>query len=374
MARIYKHKTHGWQIHYTLYFPDGTEKKKYKYYHNKLKAQDLLQDIEKIEYRSLKNTLSNEDIMFAERTSIITKDEANRLSPDRPIIVPTLGELKDIFLVASKLENRPSTHAVNEIRIQHLLDYFGKDGKADKITTDDVNAYRLHRLKSVTKTTINKEIIKLGQLLDIAVKDKALLINPARQIKRYKETKKRKPRSLSTDEIKALLGTAAVEKNLMAGIAYSIICTYLYTGMRRKELLWLEKEDVDLEKRRINIQAKLDFETKTGQSRTVGINPHLVRILMPFMKTEGRFVFGNHEPIMTPNSLGRGFKKIVNNAELPDTISLHSLRHTYITHLLEAGVNPRRVQELAGHRDFSTTWEYSHVLPSNETAEDRLNY
>jgi hypothetical protein len=126
MARLYKHKTHGWQIHYALYFPDGTEKKKYKYYHNKLKAQDMLQDIEKIEHRSLKSTLLNEDILFAVRTNIITKDDANRLSPDKPIIVPTLDELKDIFLVTSKAENRPSTHTVNEIRIQHLLDYFGK--------------------------------------------------------------------------------------------------------------------------------------------------------------------------------------------------------------------------------------------------------
>jgi site-specific recombinase XerD len=258
--------------------------------------------------------------------------------------------LKDIFLAMSEAENRPSTHTVNKIRSQHLIDYFGKDRKADELTPDDVHAYRIHRLKTVSKTTINKEIIKLGQILDIAVKDKALLINPARQIQRYKEMKKRKPRSLSTDEIKALLGTAAVEKKVLAGIAYPIICTYLYTGMRRNELLWLEKEDVDLEKRRITIQAKLEFETKTGQGRIIGINQYLIRILTPFMKTEGRFVFGNDQPILSPDGVGHGFKKIVKNADLSDTISLHSLRHTYITHLLEAGINLRRVQELAGHR------------------------
>ncbi|RLA83135.1 MAG: hypothetical protein DRG31_06530 [Deltaproteobacteria bacterium] len=45
---------------------------------------------------------------------------------------------------------------------------------------------------------------------------------------------------------------------------------------------------------------------------------------------------------------------------MPKTITLHSLRHTYITYLMERGINPRRVQELAGHRTFATTWRCAH--------------
>jgi site-specific recombinase XerD len=41
---------------------------------------------------------------------------------------------------------------------------------------------------------------------------------------------------------------------------------------------------------------------------------------------------------------------------------------------MEAGVNPRRVQELAGHKTFSTTWRYAHALPSDKIEEDRLDF
>jgi site-specific recombinase XerD len=380
MAKIYRHKNRGWQVRYRVYFPDGGEREKYSYARTQVLAGQKLGYAEQLEARSLKNILTREDLLFFIRIKLVTSAEADRLNGDRVVEIPTLADLRMEFETASAAENRPGTHAVNRIRLGHLVDHFGPDRTVDTISETDVAEYRIRRLegtngkKPVSKVTVNKEIIKLAQILDLAVDRRAIETNPARAIRRYKETKTRKPRSLTRDEIKTLLGTAVLEKQILAGIAFPIITAYLYTGMRRSELLWLEKEDIDIDARRITIQRKLDFTTKTGESRVIGLSDRLLIILRPFLKQEGRFLFGGERPILTADGVTHGFKKIIRKADLPDTITLHSLRHTYITHLLEAGINPRRVQDLAGHKDFQTTWQYSHVLPLDKIVENSLNF
>ena len=78
MARMYVHKQRGYQIHYRIYFPDGSERRKYKYAGTKGHALTLMQDIEQIERRSLLNTLTREDLLFAVRAKFITGEEAQR--------------------------------------------------------------------------------------------------------------------------------------------------------------------------------------------------------------------------------------------------------------------------------------------------------
>lgn len=372
MARLYRHKRKGWEIHYRLYFPDGIDKRKWRGYHTKALAQTALQDIEALEYRSLKNTLTRDDLLYYLRCRYLSKAEADILM-GAAVAIPTLGELAGEFLAWSELECRRSSYEANKIRIRHLLGYFSEGCSAIDITFEHIEAYRAQRLKDVMAATVNKEIIKLAQLLDIAQGKGAITENPARQIRRLRDLRERKPRSLTNDEIRKLLIAAKADKRQLRGMAYEIIMTYLYTGMRRNELVWLEWEDVDLEKRRITIQAKDGFATKTGKARTVGIAAKLARILSRLPR-EGRFVFGDTSPLLKGDGLTHGFRKLANAANLPTTITLHSLRHTYITHLIEAGVNPRRVQELAGHSDIATTWRYAHALPSEGIAEDLLNF
>ena len=372
MAHLYPHKHFGWQVIYRLYFPDGTAKRKWRYYHNKARAQHYLQDIEQLEYRTLHGTLARADLTRYANLKLCSPTEAEHLL-GRPIHAPTLQVLADEFLARSAIECRPRSHAANKIRVNHLLEYFAKDLPTTEISRNKIESYRGERLKVVSATTVNKEIIKLAQLLDIAVERGAMAQNPARKIKRLRDLRERKPRALTKDEISRLLAAAKAEKRLFHGMAYPIIATYLYTGMRREELVWLEWEDVDLKRRRITIQAKTDFVTKSGKARVVGISTRLAKIAAR-IKRDGRYVFGGASPLMKGDGIGHAFKKLAKKAGLPSSITLHSLRHTYITHLMEAGVNPRRVQELAGHKIFETTWRYSHVLPTTDIAEDALDF
>jgi integrase len=142
------------------------------------------------------------------------------------------------------------------------------------------------------------------------------------------------------------------------------------------ELIHLEWQDVDIPNRRITIQSAVEkggYLTKTGGARVVGIS-HALELLLSESERSGRYVFGGNKPLMTPAGITKAFYKLKKKAGLSNDITLHSLRHTYATHLMQSGVNPRIVQDRLGHKLFSTTWKYSHVLPSNEVVEDRFDY
>jgi integrase len=374
MAKLYRHKRRGWQVHYTVYFPDGTDKRKFRHFRNKLMAQDALRDVEKLEYRSLKDVLLREDLLLYARLKYVSQEESDKLF-GKAVYIPTLGELATEFLEKSRIEVRSTVFPMHKYRIGHLLRYFGDDVRIINLTTERIEEYRRHRLESVRPITINKEITKLAQILDIAVSRKAISENPARELKKLRDRRERKPRALTREEIAKLKEVAKRETQLMLGFTYPIIMIYLYTGMRRNELLFLEWQDIDFERRIIMIQSKEggEFATKTGLARTVGLSKTLAEVLKS-LPPNGRFVFGGDHPLMRGDSLSWSFRKLARKAGLPDSINIHSLRHTYITHLMEKGVNPRRVQELAGHLTFGTTWGYSHVLPSNEIVEDLLDF
>lgn len=143
----------------------------------------------------------------------------------------------------------------------------------------------------------------------------------------------------------------------------------------RRLMSFGQRVDVNLERRTITIQASEDgqWTTKTRKARVIGIGQGLLPIIEGLPRS-GRYMLGGDEPLCKPGSMSRLFRKVCDKAGLPSAITLHSLRHTYITHLIERGVNLRRVQYLAGHARISTTERYTHLLPTDDIAEDRLEF
>lgn len=381
MAKLYKHKRYGHQVHYTLYFPDGTELKKFRYSDSKGIALDILTDAEKMERKSIRHELGRQDVVEFQRLGLISPAEATRIYGSA-VKIPTLEELSKKLLTDSEIECRPKVHETNEYRIETILSWFGKDLPADDVTEDLIKKYRSDRLspgdkkkRPVLAATVNKEMIKLAQMLDYAVKMRALPANPARGISPLKEDLGRVPRALTGEEITRLLDVSRNAPDVLYGKAWEIMMLYLYTGMRREELMNQLRQDVNLKKRTITIQSSETGQwiTKTRRSRIIGIAEDLVPVF-DRLPEDSEYLLGGDKPICEPRSMSRAFDSLVKRAELPKNLSLHMLRHTYITHLLENGVSLRRVQYLAGHARLSTTARYLHLLPSDEISEDKLHF
>lgn len=383
MAKLYRHKIWGWQLHYTLYFPDRGELKKYKAMKQKGPLVDLLLEAEALERKGLHEEITRADITRYLRLKLISEEEAARIL-GAAVNIPTLGELKKTLLEDLADNCRPGTQKTNEYRLKTLIGELGENLPADQVTEDLIKQYRRTRLSTTGKSkskiapaTVNKEIIKLAQLLDIAQKMGAITVNPARGLPPLKEDLGRLPRAMTKDEIRALLKAARASKDILGGQAYAIMMLYLYTGMRREELLNQLWEDVDLERRLIRIQSSEDGEEgwilKTRSARVVGIARKLVPVIQK-LKRRGPYLIGDDRPLCIPRSMSRAFDAIVAAAELPENLSLHMLRHTYATHLLMQGEDLRRVQYLMGHARISTTARYLHLIPKKDISEDRLKY
>jgi len=205
----------------------------------------------------------------------------------------------------------------------------------------------------------------------------------------------RLPSVLTRDEVQRLLGQMQGVKWLMASLLYG-------AGLRLRECLKLRVKDVDFGYRQILVRdgkGAKDRVTMLPQSVIDPLQAHLVRVQTlheqdlaagygdvelpdalarkypkaPY-EWAWKFVFPSHRLSTDPRSgvirrhhvyenyLIRGVKQAAFAARIAKHVSCHTLRHSFATHLLEAGHDIRTVQELLGHSDVSTTMIYTHVM------------
>lgn len=130
------------------------------------------------------------------------------------------------------------------------------------------------------------------------------------------------------------------------------------TGMRRAEARHLKWKDVDMEKGEIHIVSTDEERTKSGKYRTVPMTDAARAALERLQQLTGTTSYVL--PRMAGPSISRLFRHDI--AALGLSGSLHSLRHSYASHLVMAGVPLRTVQLLMGHESFATTEKYAKVL------------
>ncbi len=172
------------------------------------------------------------------------------------------------------------------------------------------------------------------------------------------------PDTLSVDEMKALLDSLPADSSL--AFRNKVMMELLYaTGMRISELLGLTIHDLRRDQHMVLVRGKgskqryVPFIKSLDPLLDVYLNVH--RPVLQQLK-QGDFLFLNR----FGNKLSRmGFWKILQEAVLKagikHDVSPHTFRHSFATHLLEAGVNLRIVQTLLGHSSINTTQIYTHV-------------
>jgi integrase len=175
------------------------------------------------------------------------------------------------------------------------------------------------------------------------------------------------PRYLTMDEISSLL--KAIDNPAFKVAVY----IYLYTGMRRSELVNLKAQDLDLQNGIIRVR-----HTKSKRDREVNISEDLKKILIEDLKIDIGSIFPQWS---SPDTMSRLFTKYAIKAGIKSDnkqgkkITLHSLRHSFGTHLRAAGEQLDVIQQLMGHADISTTQIYTKVVDSiRKQAVNKLNF
>ncbi|MFA5557817.1 MAG: tyrosine-type recombinase/integrase, partial [Flavobacteriaceae bacterium] len=159
------------------------------------------------------------------------------------------------------------------------------------------------------------------------------------------------PKALSTHDIKKMLGTIDNQKHeLLLKMTYGM-------GLRVSELVNLKITDIDSKRMQVLIS-----QSKGKKDRYVNLPKSVLDLLRKYYlqyKPKYYLFEGQYGGQYSVRSVQAVFKKAMQKAKINKKIGVHSLRHSYATHLIEQGTDIRFVQELLGHKEIKTTMIYT---------------
>ncbi len=268
-----------------------------------------------------------------------------------------LRKLFEDYLSYSKTNHSPNTYkryrAIIDNFTRFLEDYpfITKISHIGPKTFEDYKRFRID--EEMENKTINIELQTLRAMFNMAKVWGYTKENPTDGVKKMKITNCITPRFLSDEECKKLLDNCNEWE-------YPIFYAFLNTGMRKSELMNLEWADIDLDRRKIKIQTKDSWSPKTDE-REIPINEGLYDVLKQ-LKKKGSFVFHDDKGHKFENNrLRKRLMSITKRCGFHDVTKLHTLRHTFASHLVMKGVDLPTVSKLMGHADIETTMIYAHL-------------
>lgn len=290
----------------------------------------------------------------------IPDTEANRLHFKLPLIESTLPNTEGIesihtfkrYLLSKRYS--PNTIATYSEALKSFLTFCNTKSVKD-IHNDDVIAYHNDFiLKNKYSSSYQNQIINAIKLFFKIVKDSKIEVEKIHRPRREKVL----PNVLSKEEVKAILEASNnIKHKTMLSMIYS-------SGLRRSELLNLKLSDIDSKRNVVIIK-----QSKGKKDRITPLSPKILELLRSYYKEYApkNYLFEGQEK-NTPysaRSLEEVLKKSIKLAKINKPVTLHWLRHSYATHLLESGTDLRYIQELLGHNSSKTTEIYTHVSTNN---------
>jgi len=234
--------------------------------------------------------------------------------------------------------------------VKHFASFLGRS--PDTATPEDLRAYQLQMTKDlVSATTFNVRIISLRFFFGVTC--------GREEMKRYMQFH-RQPRKLpvvlSVEEVAKLLASVpgpGLKYRAALGISYG-------AGLRASEVCNLRVRDIDSQRMLIHVD-----QGKGSKDRQAMLSPSLLEVLRQYWREsrpEG-WLFPGKPKIspLSPRQLNRAFMAAKDMAGITKPATLHTLRHSFATHLLEANTDVRVIQVLLGHAKLSTTARYAHV-------------
>lgn len=255
----------------------------------------------------------------------------------------------------------------------HLVPFFNET-PLNKISSFDIERYKKLRQETNAKpATINRELAVLSHLFTKSLEWQWLEKKPA-VIKKLREDQNRII-YLTVEQIELLINAAKQDQHPQI---YLFIMIGLETAMRRMEILSIKIEHIDLIHRIIHIP-----QAKAG-SRQQPITAHLAEILSYYLKftSAGQIWLFPAEKSATGHTMNieKPFRRVVKAAGLdPTQVVRHTLRHTAITHLVQAGIDLPTVKRISGHKTLQMVERYSHqngehIQAAMNKLEERYNW
>src|SRR5256886_7185486 len=233
-------------------------------------------------------------------------------------------------------------------RVKNFAAFLGRS--PDTASFEDVRRYQLHLAASgVGVPTINQTVSTLRFFFRVTLRrydivEHAHFIHEPRKL----------PVVLSPEEVARLLDAAP-------GLKYKAALSAAYgAGLRATEVISLKVGDIDSKRMVIRVE-----QGKGRKDRYVMLSPHLLELLRAWWKTarpQGWLFPGrDRAQPMTTRQLNRVWHAAAQQAEIDKRVSLHTLRHSFATHLLEQNIDIRVIQVLLGHAKLDSTALYTRV-------------
>jgi integrase len=245
----------------------------------------------------------------------------------------------------------PSTYAANGREMKRLLRAF--DGSLPKLTTVQIEKYKVQRSQTVKASTVNRELALLKHMPTKAADWGYLKQNPARTVKLLKEPPGRL-RYLEAEDIARLLAHC---DDPQTPYLQPIVMVALHTGMRSGETIGLRCGNLDLRHRLTSIT-----KTKNNDRKTIPINEILYEKLANLPRH-----MNSPFPLCHPDGprilrIDRSFHSTLSRAGI-EGFRFHDLRHTFASRLAVRGVSLGTIGALLGHKDPKMTKRYPHPSP-----------
>lgn len=309
---------------------------------------DLIQRIKKVEGSRWSQTLRVWHVPETQENLIRFKISTKQIG------IEGIGEIEKFnrWLISKR-------YSANTIKtyceaLRSFLIFF--DSKtSNQITNDDLITYNNEYINQRNLScSYQNQIVNALKLYYATIKEKKIEIEKIHRPKRQKIL----PNVLSKTEVKQILNAHDnVKHKTMLSLIYSC-------GLRRSELLNLKFRDIDSQRNVVIIR-----QSKGRKDRIAPLSPKILLLLRKYYvqfkpKTwlfEGRFENEQYDERSLSNVLKQALEKV----KITKPVSLHWLRHSYATHLLESGTDLRYIQELLGHSSSKTTEIYTHVSTKN---------
>ena len=277
-----------------------------------------------------------------------------------------IREFSDYLLI----EKRNSPHTVSAYRrdlIRFSTELAGQ--KVDSVTTGDIRGFLIClREQGLSSASVSRSLSSIKSFFKYLCQDNPVQNNPAEILEPPKRRRKL-PDILSSEDVDRLLKSPDLESVL--GLRDKAMMEILYaSGLRVSELINLKVSQLDMEVGYLRALGKGSKERivpigamaiRAVENYILKSRPALASSCKDGVKAEELFVTRRGRG-MTRQGFWKLLKGYVLQANIRASVSPHTLRHAFATHLLERGADLRSVQQMLGHSDISTTQIYTHIL------------